>query len=190
MLILPNSCFLHVPKTGGSWVRKAIIASGIRCQEYQVNGDFHIGLAQCPCPDKFKFAFVRHPLDLYRSYWQYKMSYGWDPKNQMDMACRSDNFHQFVCHVLDKYPGVYGKSLIEIIGENGNEIEFIGKYENLVEDLITALNRAGEVFDEHAIRTFPPFNVSDKVKFPADYTELLKNRVIEAEMMVMNRFYA
>ena len=101
MLILPNACFLHVPKTGGSWVKKAIAAAGIECQDYRLAGDPHIGLQDCPCPEKFKFAFVRHPVDLYRSYWQFKMTNGWDEKNPLDQSCQSDDFHQFTRDVLN-----------------------------------------------------------------------------------------
>ena len=55
------------------------------------------------------------------------------------MECRSDSFHKFVRDVLDKFTGVYSKSLIDFVGETNDEIEFIGKYENLVDDLIFAL---------------------------------------------------
>ncbi|PTN12948.1 hypothetical protein [Nitrosomonas aestuarii] len=188
MLILPKSCFLHVPKTGGSWVKKAISAAGIVCKDYRISGNPHIGLKQCPCREKFKFAFVRHPVSLYRSYWQFKMTYGWDSKNQLDLACRSDNFHQFVRNVLTKFPGIYGYSLIEFVGETDEEIEFIGKYENLVNDLIFALKAAGEDFDEQSIRTLPPYNVSDKTNFPAVYTDLLEVDVKKTEAMIMKRF--
>jgi hypothetical protein len=113
MLILPKSYFLHVPKTGGSWVKKAIITSGIQCQDYRIEGDPHIGLTQCPVPQQFKFAFVRHPVNLYRSYWQFKMTYQWDKKNPLDRDCQSDNFSVFIHNVLNKYPGYYGKALVD-----------------------------------------------------------------------------
>lgn len=188
MLILPNSCFIHVPKTGGSWVRKAIIASGIACEEYSVNGNCHIGYKDCPCPDKFRFGFVRHPVSICRSYWQFKMGAGWDSSNQMDIDCQSDNFHEFIRKVLDKRPGSYGRSLTDLLGKGKTEIEYIGKYENLVEDLIEALTRAGEAFDERAIRGFPPINVSDKIRFPAELSAELEVEVVTAEIEVIQRF--
>ncbi len=188
MLILPNACFLHVPKTGGSWVKKAIAAAGIQCRDYRPAGDPHIGLQNCPCPEKFKFAFVRHPVDLYRSYWQFKMTNGWDKKNPLDVACQTDDFQQFIRDVLDKFPGVYGKSLVGFVGEADNEIEFVGKYENLVDDLVFALKAAGEGFDEQSIRMLPPCNVSDKVRFPAVYNDQLEVGIKNAEADMMKRF--
>jgi len=177
-----------VPKTGGSWVKKAIEAAGIEFQDYRVNGDPHIVLKDCPVPEKFKFAFIRHPLDIFRSYWQFKMGNGWDEKNPFDMSCKTDSFQHFIEIVLTQYPGSYGILLSEFIGEAEYEIEFVGKYENLVEDLISALNKAGETFNAQAIRDYPPYNVSKKEKFPAVYTDQLAEQIQLAEIMVMKRF--
>jgi len=188
VLILPNSCFLHVPKTGGSWVKKAIAAAGLHGEEFRVGRYDHTRLSHCPCPDKFKFAFVRHPLSLYRSYWQFKMTYGWDPHNALDQLCQADDFTTFVTAVLDQAPGVYSMSLHDFVGAPGHEINFIGRYENLVEDLIHALRLAGEVFDETALRALPPYNISDKARFPAVFTPELAARVLQAEAEVMSRF--
>lgn len=188
MLILPHSCFLHVPKTGGSWVTKAIIKAGVSYEDYRVEGDPHLVLKDCPVPQKFKFAFVRHPLDMYRSYWQFKMSNGWDKNNAFDMTCQAEHFHIFLQQVLSHYAGAYGILVSEFCGEGENEIEFIGRYENLVEDLIKALTLAGENFDEQVIRDFPAYNVSDKVKYPAEYTPELKDAIQNAEIKTIERF--
>lgn len=188
MLILPRSCFLHVPKTGGSWVKKAILASGINCESFSIKDNNHPGLRECPFPEKFKFAFVRHPLGVYRSYWQYKMTYGWDLHNPIDQNCRDDNFEAFVSHVLAKMPGVYSCCIVNFVGTDRKPIEFIGKYENLVEDLITALTMAGCHFNENVIRALPPINVSNKQAFPAEYTPELKSAVLRTESGVMTRF--
>lgn len=188
MLILPHSCFVHVPKTGGSWVRRAIIASSVEWEDYSVNGDPHVGFKSCPRPGLFRFAFVRHPVSLYRSYWQYKMTFGWDTGNTLDRECQSADFHVFVRNVLATRPGAYGRTLLELVGDLDDQIEYIGKYENLTEDLIAALRKAGEVYDEDAVRNEPPANVSDKNRFSAAYTEELEAAVREAESYVLQRF--
>ncbi|TRX02896.1 sulfotransferase family 2 domain-containing protein [Candidatus Methylobacter oryzae] len=188
MLILQNSVFLHYPKTGGTWVRNAIAASGINCDNFAIDENIHLGLKECPYQDKFKFTFVRHPVNLYRSYWQYKMTHGWDEKNPLDINCQSGCFQEFVRRVLDQYPGCYSKSFLDFIGHPDHEIEFIGRNENLVEDLITALRNAGETFDENAIKTFPRQNVSNQSKFPANYSSQLESEVREAESIIINMF--
>ncbi|HTQ98623.1 MAG TPA: hypothetical protein VMH83_01475 [Candidatus Acidoferrum sp.] len=188
MLILPRSCFLHVPKTGGTWVKRAIEAAGIECHPFTDGANQHPTLAQCPCPEKFKFAFVRHPLNLYRSYWQFKMTYGWDPLNALDQACRRDDFAAFVDAVLTTMPGIYSRSLRDFVGPPGQEIDFIGKYESLTDDLIRALQLAGEGFDAAAIRALPPANASDKQRFPAEFTPELTARVLAAEAEAVSRF--
>ncbi len=188
MLMLPKSCFLHVPKTGGSWVKRAIEAAGIACQPFSIGGNHHPTLADCPRPALFKFAFVRHPLSLYRSYWQYKMTYGWDPDNTLDQLCKADEFSTFVTSVLTQLPGVYSRSLHDFVGAPGHEINFIGRYENLVEDLIRALQLADEAFDAAAIRALPAYNISDKAKFPAVYTPELEAQVLQAEAEALSRF--
>jgi hypothetical protein len=188
MLILPRSCFLHVPKTGGSWVKKAIVAAGIPAREHSIDGYTHLGLEHCPPGCGFRFAFVRNPLSLYKSYWQFKMTVGWDPANALDQHCQSDDFHVFVRRVLETAPGVYAAALRDFVGPVEAPIEFIGRYENLVEDLVTALTLAGEVFDASAIRALPPYNVSNKQKAPASYSPELEAAVRRSEAEVFQRF--
>jgi hypothetical protein len=188
MLILPKSCFLHIPKTGGTWVTGAIKASGLQWTEFRPDGDAHASLEQCPCPEKYKIAFVRHPVQVYRSYWQYKMGTGWEPKNYVDQTCAADDFQTFVRNVIERYPGILGPHFERFVGPPENEIEFIGKYENLVEDLVLALHQAGEAFDEDIIRNFPQQNVSDKILFPAEYTPDLERAVRKSEYDTIKRF--
>jgi hypothetical protein len=188
MLILPHSCFLHVPKTGGSWVKQAIRAAGIPAREHSIDGNTHLGIADCPEPGKFRFAFVRNPLGLYRSYWQFKMTVGWDAANMLDQRCRADDFVGFVMAVVRDFPGIYARSLRDYVGPAHAPIEFIGRYEDLVEDLVRALTLAGEQFDAEAIRQLPPSNVSNKVKAPADFTPELEAAVRAAEAEVFERF--
>ena len=58
----------------------------------------------------------------------------------------------------------------------------------MVDDLVFALKAAGEICDETLIRTFPPQNVSDKITFPAVYTDQLEADVRSPESMVIKRF--
>ena len=188
MLILKNSCFIHVPKTGGNWVRHALEAAQVEFEYYTVNGNAHLGFRECPQPGRFKFAFVRHPLGLYRSFWQYKMTYGWDEASALDRACRSQEFGTFIVNITTHFPGAYGHALDDLIGPAEAPIDFVGRYENLQEDLIRALTRAGESFNEARLREVPAVNVSDKARFPAEYTPELIQRIEVSEQGVFRRF--
>ncbi len=81
--------FLHTPKTGGSWAYAAMLAAGIRLQHPAQPANLsprarhyadagHPGLAEIEGPDGlFTFAFVRHPLAWWRSFWGHRMREGW-----------------------------------------------------------------------------------------------------------------
>jgi hypothetical protein len=187
MLKLPKSCFLHIPKTGGTWVKAALEAARVPIRAINIGDNSHPGINYCPQDCHFRFSFVRHPLALYRSYWQYKMTIGWDDANLLDSLCSSTNFYHFVDKVVAHFPGIYSKNLQNYIGTPEHPIEFIGRYENLVEDLITALTLAGEEFSAPAIRNLPPINVSDKAMFSAEFSPGLLSRVSEAESELITR---
>ena len=83
-LILPKSVFVHIPKTGGTWVRRAIEASmGIEkdSSEIEISGINHWGKTAHAkaqdlkrelgerLQDRFLFSFVRKPLDLLKSFY-------------------------------------------------------------------------------------------------------------------------
>jgi len=76
MLIFPTAVFLHVPKTGGKWVKAAVANAGLEFTEWNAHGDIHNDLSYCPHRDRFVFAFVREPLSLYQSYWRFKAGAG------------------------------------------------------------------------------------------------------------------
>jgi hypothetical protein len=188
MLILRNSCFLHVPKTGGTWVHAAIKASVEECQQYTINGDVHVPLEKCPCPEKFKIAFVRHPLDWYRSYWTYRMANGWNYNSLLDKDCCSDDFAIFCYKVFENYPGILSRGYSVYVGSPERQIEFIGRFENLVDDLIKGLKKAGERFIESEIRNLPPINVSNRKRFPSTITSNLKKAFKKHEYTALERF--
>lgn len=160
VLIFRNAIFLHVPKTGGTWVKTAVRNAGVACEEFLVDGDVHGDRAYCPFPSRFIFAFVREPLSLYQSYWRFKTGVGWDERNPFDAACSAPRFSDFVDNVLRLEPAWCSRMFEDYVGTPANEIGFIGRFESLADDLVTALERIGEPFDERAIRETPVVNAS------------------------------
>jgi hypothetical protein len=74
------------------------------------------------------------------------------------------------------------------VGSPGSEIEFIGRQERLLDDLVTSLRQAGEQFDENAIRNLEPANVSDRVRFPAALTHEAREALLWSERETLERF--
>jgi hypothetical protein len=128
MLIFRNAVFLHVPKTGGTWVKAAVANAGLDFDEYIVDGDIHGDLSYCPFPDRFIFAFVREPLSLYQAYWRFKVMAGWDARNPFDMACRAAAFDGFVENVLRLEPAWCSRMFDDYVGPAPEqEISFVGR---------------------------------------------------------------
>ena len=181
--------FLHVPKTGGSWVTAAMAAAGVLARRPR-GVPFHADLAgACDYADRFTFAFVRHPLDLWRSYWAYRLRAGWDPDSDLDRDAASPDFDQFVNRMIERAPGPAGDSFERFVGPVGAEIDFIGRYERLVDDLVAALRIAGETFDETLLRAHPRVNSSDYAGGTGLYTRRTAERLAEHERATIERFY-
>jgi hypothetical protein len=83
-LITPRMLFLHLPKTGGSWATAAMLAAGVPAVRPEAL-PFHATRRESSAyGDRFTFAFVRHPLEYWRSYWAYRMREGWNPASHID----------------------------------------------------------------------------------------------------------
>ncbi|PIR53286.1 hypothetical protein COU76_01930 [Candidatus Peregrinibacteria bacterium CG10_big_fil_rev_8_21_14_0_10_49_10] len=202
-LRLPNSVFIHVPKTGGTWVHSALKAAQVPAQElgcrwhagYLRDEPFHSckhnAVNQVDTQGKFSFGFVRHPATYYQSFWCFRMRRGWVETNYFQRTLKNDSFEDFVRGVLSNRPGWVSHLFQGLLEGGGKSVDFIGKQENLVDDLITALHRAGESFDEAAIRNHPPKNVSsglDEWKQRCVYSASLIREVERVERYAMERF--
>jgi len=189
VLIFRNAVFLHVPKTGGSWVTEAVRTAGLDFEEYLVDGDFHGDLSYCPYRDRFIFAFVREPLSLYQSYWRFKTTRGWDPRNPFDVDCAAPTFEAFVENVLRLEAAWCSRMFEDYVGRTpADEIDFVGRFESLVDDLVSALGLIGVRFDERALRATPPVNVSTVDRALTRWTPALAEQVRHSEQRARARF--
>ena len=215
VLLKCGAVFLHVPKTGGSWITHVLTENGlvrrqighihadmVRIQYYSSGGRVVFSSAyqwlKSITPRKLKgnaagqlvkrahtsyhdsrkpfcFCFVRHPLDWYASWWRYmcgRSGYNWSTESDLTSwhPCRELNnlgaprFERFVRNVLEAHPG-FVTGLFGLY--TGPGIDFIGKQENLADDLIAVLTRLNVNFDEDRVRSSEPLNVS---KVPSQST--------------------
>jgi hypothetical protein len=188
-LITERMRFLHVPKTGGSFATAAMLAAGVQADRPE-SVPFHADLAAaCEYADRFTFAFVRHPLEFWRSYWGYRRRTGWDPANAIDVAAGCEDFAEFIERMIEHSPGAAGALFECYVGPPGAEIDFIARHERLKGDLCRALRLAGEPFDEAILRSHEPVNATDYDEHPARYSPEMAERLAEAESVAIERFY-
>ena len=148
----------------------------------------HHHLADCPGRGMFTIAFVRHPWNWWKSYWAYKRRTKWDLKNHFDLQCMHNEFEPFLLNVLRLQPGYCSRLFTKFTGPLKQEINFVGRHENLVEDLITVLHRVAEPFDEQALRDTQGENRSNYETFVPTCSNEVRLRIFEAEAEAIRRF--
>lgn len=196
-LLLPHSISLHIPKTGGSWVKVALE----RCQLARAGSvDPHVLPSELASSRGFPgidftrlrklklFAFIRHPAEWYQSFWAYRIKYGWDFGNEIDAACQSSDFKTFVMKCLDHFPGGHVTNLYRNFTQG---VDFIERCEDFPESLISTLSRIGENFDPSVITDTPHENAASRLPEFAEkcrYSSTLLKSVLEAERETIHRF--
>jgi hypothetical protein len=177
--------FIHVPKTAGTWVAKAMEAAGL-CPEPE-GGSEHPFFHELDRRNRFSFAFVRDPLHWWGSEWKFRRNHHYrDLVNHPYDRWLDLGFDEFVERVTEHCPGFLSQTYDKHIGTIEDSVDFIGRYENLVDDLVKALRLAGEEFDESAVRGLSSTNESGDAVWL--YPEQLRP-LMEAEKPAYQRFY-
>jgi len=118
----------------------------------------------------FSFAFVREPISWYKSWWINRLNdktykkVGQDWRDFLLDFAWDYNFERFVINSIKMFPtGALTTIYKCFLGKDGNALNFVGKQENLREDLIEALTLAGEDFDENLVRKLGRINPAKKL---------------------------
>ena len=204
ILLKCGAIFLHIPKTGGNWVSDVLEDNSL---VFANIGGRHCGMEQLTALEKlfrvsyhyskpnkpfFKFCFVRHPLRWYESW--YKMMKGldwhhwnvgaedWFPPVMLN-GMGDQEFNVFVRNVLQHRPGFVTEMYSWYISHG---VHFVGRQENIVDDLISVLNFMNIQFDETRVRNFKPVNVS--MKMDTCWDPALQEDVERSEYTTYQRF--
>jgi hypothetical protein len=141
----------------------------------------------------FRFCFVRNPLDWYESWWRYQnykrdwKKWGkekWHPNRALD-GLGSKSFNEFIENVLNKRPGYVTELFFSYVKP---EIDFVGKKENIRNDLFYVFENAGISHNRKVVKKENKKNVSSKYKKNINWNKNLKNKMIVAEAPSMIRF--
>ena len=146
----------------------------------------------------FIFCFVRHPLSWYESWFKYMtqpsrqwQNWGdptdpdnWHPNSVLN-GLGDPDFNQFVRNVIRKRPGY----VTEMYGwYTKSMMDFVGRQENLPDDLIAVLKRMNLEFDEAFIRNYPRVGESPLPATKIVWDDSLKEEVYKLEYAGIVRY--
>ncbi len=200
--------FLHIPRTGGTWVKQALGILNIRIQarfsRRMYSGAIRLSTKHCLLSHYLEkehsrwdtsFAFVRHPIEYYETVWGWiylsvhhpdkRKRFCWHP-----FTIPYDNwdkdFNVWIKTMLEKYPGWVSHLFDLYVGPQGGEFcKYIGRMENLVDDFCAIMEDYNLLSDE--LCNIEKQNIRQAPKIVWD--EGLKRDVEVSESSAINRFY-
>ena len=212
-----KSIFYHIPKTGGTFLRVAIRNAGLKAvRSERVGSMTHESCwhTEHSSPSDaintkglFSSCFIRHPISWHESFWCYRLrKWTYKPRrfgrfkgpnylsvmhNSRDPIeqCWEEDYESYIRNVIDRFPNGY---LTGLYLEFVDRVDFVGKQENLLHDLIAILTLAGEEFDEEKLRGTKPVNVSSKDKEfrgLCNISKDLHNGLLGTEEDIIGKFY-
>lgn len=217
LILKDGSIFLHVPKTGGNWVTTVLDKCGLIDKSIGEHKHIDMAMVVSIVNNRkssmasrikqkidfsikkpYMFCFVRNPITWYESWFNYmsqpdrdwcnwgdeKSMDSWHPNSTLNGLGNPD-FNRFMHNVINKKPGY----VTELFGwYTKPQIDFIGRQETLVDDLISILNYLNLDFDENLIRSTGKIGVSKKPVNKIEWDTQLYREVYKLEYAGMIRY--
>jgi len=187
--------FFHVPKTAGKWIYHVVSVLSLDTEAVATQHNFPSMVPPSRLIGRFKFCFVRHPVEWYRSYWAFcrekgksKHWYGDNPGPLDaidDCYLAADSFADFINKAVKQCPGFVS----DLYASYTSEVDFVGRYETLLVDLIYALERCQVSFRPSALDLLAKQRVNQTgVEKPELPFQLLK-LICQSEKKAIRQFY-
>lgn len=176
MIRIKNGIFLHIPKTGGTWLRKYFEEAGMVISQTELA---HTNGSQIEDQSQHEvvFCFVRHPLTWLRSYWQCKQ-YIPDRRGGDIDTIVDQPFWKFIDCFISLMPGF----ISSFFAGYTEYSHFVGKQETLREDLVNLFRYARIPYDRGLLFGKPNENVIlSNERYTVD--QALKIMELEKEMV-------
>jgi hypothetical protein len=217
MLITKYFLFLHLPKTGGSFVSE--VCHRNLPSEWGIGNDIHPHASYEEVKNRFgelpMLCFVRNPWDWYVSWYHYLLDNPPEPPHTIEntpmwasafehgkadfgtvvtRACRNESFGNPVTRNVMREQGLdHYSALYEVKVGGGIEAGRVeaGRYENLREDLLAFLDRHEVPIDDHfraIVRNAPPVRASSRSDYRSYYDEDLRDLVGEKAHALVERY--
>lgn len=181
-LYLPRSVFIHIPKTGGTTIRRMVEGmsldrgeTGHSAMGPVVNQHSPFAWVKGESGSRKVFASVRHTLNWYQSIWCHRKRTDQGSGIVSDENYRSD-FEEWVRHVSEAMPGHYGWKLCEML--DGSDPLLIETDVDLFGGLKRVLEEYGEHFDwPNPDETYVMNRASDEEKRDCQWTNELRGLI-------------
>ena len=153
---LKNSVFIHVPKTGGRWVKQMLLSY---VKQSRPVGDAIYDSHNTPeVRVKQTFAFLRHPMTFVHSLFHHRArkksntrghKWNWQDNLRLERECQAEDYETFLTKIVGNRNVV--KDYYDHYTLNHYPNIKIGYMETLCNDLIIMLDALGEEFDEPSV---------------------------------------
>ncbi len=183
-----QSTFLHIPKTGGMFVRKTLADNGLvdteilrspslyATSEYTLKTQHNIPFNYPKFMDSdIVFAFVRNPIIWYQSYWAFKVSINrWYINKPIDRICGDRVFSKFIDKILYTFRDGYLSTMYSMYTQLCTHV---GRQEDMLNDLGNILDNVG----------FNEFKIDNELRVndgPEEYKKLARYRQDQIPMLL------
>lgn len=120
---LANSVFVHIPRTGGMWLRHVVDRVGLPHRILSGDLEAHLPLSQLPEAWRAlpSFGFIRHPLAWLRSRWSHARSlrtpeeYRFYGLHRRFDACVRPTFRDTVARIVETEPGLTSRTFATML---------------------------------------------------------------------------
>ncbi len=208
-LVDTKAVFLHIPRTGGTWIRDALGVLGVHAGPYSLTeqnlpkNHCYLGhYFRAPYSKKdtnFIIAIVRHPIAYYESVWKWitysrgrmRGRWSWHPYMTASRLYSTD-FNVWVEIMLREEPAWYTRMVELFVGPAGGEFcDYIGRTETLENDFHAILLHLGyhkEV--EDGWQSVKSMGRRNNYNHSIVWNPDLKEKILISERLVIDRFYS
>lgn len=175
--------FVHVPKTGGLYVKRVLQAIGV-VPVYlgsAVHGTLE-GIINVPeVGTYYSFACVRHPADWLASLWAHRERRDGAVLSPWlnTMLPHNADWATFVDETVDLRPGIVSTLMTQLTAG----VDIIGRTPSVKADLSKALQNAGIDYDTVAFNSVDPVNVGNN---KPDVTGAQLSKIEQAEQAILS----